>query len=175
MNRARLNSAALEAPRNPIRTMLRPRENQHRVETWIAKKVQEQRRFEMWTHFVDKLRHRLRGIGAATDFNNFRRALEIMTQRFDSTRDCRGKHQRLSFPPQLFHKLSYPLANSIAACLGELAQDGQDKGRCLSGPGLRDADDIPSGKHLRNRGRLNRSRLSIAGFFDSFGNSLVKT
>src|SRR3954470_22289874 len=106
MDRARLDSTALEAPGNPIRTMLRPRENQHRIVPRIAKKVQEQRRFEMWTHFVDKLCHRLRGIRATTNFNNFRRALELMSQGFDLTRKCRRKHQRLSLPRQLFHDLS---------------------------------------------------------------------
>ena len=54
-------------------------------------------------HFVNELRHRLRGIGAAADLDHFRRALEFVRQRFDLARERGREHQRLALLRQRFH------------------------------------------------------------------------
>ena len=51
----------------------------------------------MRPHLVDQLRHRLRRIRATPDLDDFRRALELMSQRLDFAREGRREHQRLPF------------------------------------------------------------------------------
>jgi hypothetical protein len=66
-------------------------------------KMQQQRRLQMFRHFIDELRDRLGGIRAAADLHNFRRALKFVREQFDLLRERRGKHQRLPLLGQLLH------------------------------------------------------------------------
>ena len=105
MNRRGLDPAAFETSRDAIGAVFRARKNQHGIELRIAQQMQEQRRLEMLAHFVNELRHRLGRIRATADLDHFRRALELVRERFDFARKRRGKQQRLPFLRQRFHDL----------------------------------------------------------------------
>ena len=85
--------------------MLGPRKNQDRVELRIAQQMKQKRRFQMRTHFVNQLRHRLRRIRAPSDLDNLGRLLELVGQLLDFARERGGEHERLPFLRQRFHDL----------------------------------------------------------------------
>ena len=52
---------------------------------------------------------------------------------------------------------------------------GKNKRRRLAGAGLRDTDDIATGEHLRDGGRLDRRGFGVTSFLDGFENAVIET
>ena len=105
MDRSRLDSAALEPARDPIGAALRPGKNEDRVELRVGEQMEQKRGFQVRSHFVGKLRHRVRRVRAPADLNNFRRLLKLVGQRLDLRGERRREHQRLALPRQRAHDL----------------------------------------------------------------------
>ena len=78
MNCPRLDSAALESARNAIRPALCSGENEDGVEPRIGQQMKKKPRFQMRTHFVNKLCDRVRRIGATTNLDQLRRPLKLV-------------------------------------------------------------------------------------------------
>ena len=103
VQRRTAHALLLQLPRQPVGGVLHPRENQHHVHLRVLQQMQQQRRLQMLRHFIEKLRHRLGGIGAPANLDDFWRVLKFVRQRFDLLGQGRREHQRLPLLRQGLH------------------------------------------------------------------------